>query len=345
MKRIFAFLLALVLCLGLTACTEENKYADLEKMLDEGRYGDAMTYILSLQSSNSGSVPIWGVVQPGDNTYTDEDLDADKEPSAEVLALIDELMGEWVISSESEEQLQKIIFRADGTCTVDGKEMTWKREAASITEYPQMSNFLSIWEGETERYRVTQPVKKNSGALTFSIGLVDGIVIGYQGYGYIKPENYEVIELTMDNWQEYFEFTEKPYHNTNAFGDISSVGRSYYFKLKETYFNRLAASRKSSGSVELSYTTFTYSAHTNKDGTEYTVGEFFREGSGPAQNIFSLSTCHDGTYWGTSYGRGDAWASEYNYDVPAPDSPCLCVHTKNAQVLRIQGTLYLVKAQ
>lgn len=344
MKRIFAFLLTLALCFSLSACATENKYAELEKMLDEGRYGDAMTYILSLQAGNSSSVPLFGIVQPGDGTYTDEDLDADKEPDAEVLALIDELMGEWVIAKENEEHPQKFIFREDGTCTVDGKEMTWEREAISLSDY-SYATFLSVWEGETERYRVTQPAKSDAGELSFTIGEVDGIMTGYGSYRYICPANYEVVELTMDNWQEYFEFTKEPYHSTNAFGDVTGMGVTYYFTLKEEYFNRLSKHMPGNADVELRYATQRCHARINSDGITYSVGDWIYEPSYETE-VYSLRDYADDStaYFGAEISYGSLYMSS---DTPTllPGQAHTCRHSFDFSLLRIQGTLYLLKEQ
>ena len=346
MKRIIALCLVAVLCLSLAACTQESKYADLEKMLDEGRYGEALTYILSLQAQNSSSAPLFGVVQPDDNIYSDEDLDTNKEPSAEVLALIDELMGEWVISEENEDTPQKFVFRADGTCTVDGTEMTWKREATSLSD-DFYATFLSVWEGETERYRVKQPSKSDAGELSFAIGEVKGCVIAYGNYRYICSANYETIELTMDNWQTYFEWTEEQYCNTNAFGEITSMGTNYRFTLKEEYDARLSRYLTSSGAVEISYTIGgPYRAILSADGKSYTVGSFSDvyggHPGGTETAICDFSSSNARSPLGVTYSWYDCYVWHRGGN-PANETYCNAVDAHS--VVRIQGTLYFVKAQ
>lgn len=344
MKRFFALLLAGVLCFSLAACATESKYAELEKMLDEGRYGEAMTYILSLQAGTSSSVPLFVALPDVDGTYTDEDLDTDKEPDAEVLALIEELMGEWVIAGEDEDAPQKFVFREDGTCTVDGTEMTWKREATSLSD-DFYATLLSVWDGGTERYQVRQPAKTDAGELSFAIGKVDGIMIGYGVYRYICPDNYEVVELTMDNWQEYFEFTEEPSHSTNAFGDVTGMGVTYYFTLKEEYFNRLSKHMPGNADVELRYATQRCHARINSDGITYSVGDWIYEPSYETE-VYSLRDYADDStaYFGAEISYGSLYMSS---DTPTllPGQAHTCRHSFGFSLLRIQGTLYLLKEQ
>lgn len=345
MKRIVALSLAAVLCLSLAACAQESKYSDLEKMLDEGRYNEALTYILSLQAQNSSSVPIFGVVQPSDNTYTDEDLDTDKEPSAEVLALIEKMMGEWVLANQHTDVPQKLIFRKDGTCSADGKEMTWKREATALSD-SAYSTFLSIWDGETKRYRVNQPTTNDAGEISFTIGEASGNPIAYS-QPYIRLDSYEVIQLTMDNWQTYFEWTEKQYCNTNAFGEVTSQGTNYHFTLKEEYSARLSRYCTSSGAVEISYTIGgPYRALISADGKNYTVGSFSDVyggcPTGKKTAICDFESSISNPTLGVTYSWYDCtvW---HRGDNPANETYCNAVDAHS--VLRIQGTLYLVKAQ
>ena len=351
MKRIVAFLLTLALCLGLVACDDvptrtKSKYAELEEMLDEGRYGEALTYILSLQAQNSSSVPLFGVVQPGDNTVTDEELNAGKEPSAEVLALIDSMMGEWIITSEEQELPQKFVFCEDGTCTVDGTEMTWKREATALTDNT-LDALLSVWEGDVERYQIKQPTKSDAGEMSFLVGVVnEGVnVTHYYFDRYICLAHYEAVELTMDNWQEYFEFTAESFHKTDAFGDLSSMGMSYRMALKDEYFSRLAQYPSNTVAVEFFYKeSYQCHARINSDGITYTVGEVY----GEWYEYTETTTLADYPYSEPPYfGQ---WITDGYIEFPADSDPLpgvatTCSHAYDFSVLRIQGTIHLVKEQ
>jgi hypothetical protein len=60
-----------------------------------------------------------------------------------------------------------------------------------------------------------------------------------------NKNEYNAIEITMENWSEYFEFTTNysVYYNKSAFSDtskeISGVAQDFYFSVKDKYFSRL----------------------------------------------------------------------------------------------------------
>ena len=49
-----------------------------------------------------------------------------------------------------------------------------------------------------------------------------------------EPEVYSV-EITNDNWQDYFEIVQKKMTNTNDFGETTDVYLSHYLVLKDSY--------------------------------------------------------------------------------------------------------------
>ena len=60
-----------------------------------------------------------------------------------------------------------------------------------------------------------------------------------------KPENtepqYETVEITPDNWQEYFEIIGYMEYRDNAFGEAESCFFRSELRLKEEYRSRLSA--------------------------------------------------------------------------------------------------------
>ena len=63
--------------------------------------------------------------------------------------------------------------------------------------------------------------------------------------GIENKNEYKAVEVTMENWSEYFEFTTNysVYYNDSAFSDtskaINSVAQDFYFSVKDKYFSRL----------------------------------------------------------------------------------------------------------
>ena len=75
-----------------------------------------------------------------------------------------------------------------------------------------------------------------------------------------EPENTEpthtLIELTLENWDTYFEFVSVDGWNENAFGEADTLHFYYYYKLKDEY--REICNDETSIAIEYS---FTYAYH------------------------------------------------------------------------------------
>ena len=54
----------------------------------------------------------------------------------------------------------------------------------------------------------------------------------YGSVGYSESQ-YEPIEITLDNWQDYFEFKEYHKFEENGFGEFESASTSYYLITKD----------------------------------------------------------------------------------------------------------------
>lgn len=129
------------------------------------------------------------------------------------------------------------------------------------------------------------------------------------------------LEITLDNWQEYFEFTTftQTQKNTDMWGEVTEVTLEIpALKLKDTYWNRL--------NRELSSVAVRYADASNPDEYEdrymdwgYLPGRIEKvNGANPVM--------YDGKYW---YGLGANNGA--TYDIGA-----------NIDVIRIQGTLALI---
>ena len=157
---------------------------------------------------------------------------------------------------------------------------------------------------------------------------------------YIDPDAYDIVVLSVDNWQEYFEWTEAFYHVTNAFGEVSSVGTEYYFSLKEEYYDRFSAFQISRGDAELSYTSQEHRVSVNVDGKSYTKGEHnYKEGY-QYTDIHKLDTVNNASksYFGKCYTSASVREGSHN-----DTSVLVCDYVISHSVTRIQGTLYLSK--
>ena len=340
MKRLLSLILAIILCLGLSACGDKKagKYDDLIAMLDAGKYEEAISHIKEMQPDGDGTtegtnslqgIVIPGVIQ-GDNQSDD----------AEAAAMVPLLMGQWDFCSEDNDKLpKKWVFHKDGTCYADDVQLQWKSEG--------LMNFINdavkrlrirIYTGDDTKYTMLL-CQRETGELGLTCSAEGNYVI-YIGCDYIRPEQYEIVELTLDNWSEYFEWTETFSHETDAFGDISTRYKNFCLTLKQPYLARMSYYGSSKCAVEISYVLNGYGVTINNDGVTFEKGSLADvTGTGysdTVQRTFGFSSGDDRTWYGTQYAvsRVRQIGQQEFY----------CGYAENQEIIRIQGTLHLLKA-
>lgn len=126
------------------------------------------------------------------------------------------------------------------------------------------------------------------------------------------------VEITMDNWSEYFEFRDGPLkEQTNAFGEVESVESNSLFVLKEDYAQKLDTGKENAAAVAMDY-----EVHMN-------------DVDSPANGEYVLDFSGDEGYYGAPCGLnigksdGNGGVSEW------------VQRSQNFSVTRIQGTIYL----
>lgn len=209
MKKAISLILVLVLCLSLTACGEGN-LNDNEPTLDQ-----------TLSPPDKFTEPSMDV--------TDPFIDSPSEPSSGSTESDDlPVIGETKLMSmrERDDRPRTIELHENNTCTVDEKTYQWKVEPDSqlIEGY-----YVAILEGNTELYRVEFAEEPG-------ITLVKA---GENEYIYLDLSVYEKVELTVENWDTYFEYKEEFFCYNNAFGEFNNAEIDYRYDLKEEYFARL----------------------------------------------------------------------------------------------------------
>ena len=327
MKRIAALLLAGLLCVSMTACGETGKYDELIGMLEDGDYSAAIGYIQDLQGNNMGNLILGGEVVE----------DKPTELTEEQQTLLKSLYGDWVCAKETEGHPKSVTFHANETCAIDGKEMTWKRSTRTFM-YGKLT--LDILDAGKEVY--TADVRRSdNGELAFFLykheyksDSLSSITLSSPAY--ISATAYEAVTITMDNWQEYFQWTEETSHGTNGFGELSSMSTYYRLSLKQEYFDRLSDYETHTGTAEISYTSRTYQVTVDRQNNTYTMGVLKDDFGiyGETSNVINMQK--NGNYCGFNYSD----CMIHSLDNP---SETFCYHPDNPTLKRIQGTLYLLK--
>ena len=198
----------IVLCLLLSTCGNKGgEYDQLIALLEKGEYQSAHYYIDSLQRKEQ-----------------EENKKDDKKESQ-----IATLYGEWTLSSNygNEDAFETVSFDKDGSCKIGKDSFKWR-----MTDEQDTYINVDVTEGETKAYRIglnlgnkeiSLSLSKYEGDLTKSIG------------EYKNLDLYEAIEITTENWDEYFEITDEGRFSENAFGEVKSFTYYQYLSLKDEY--------------------------------------------------------------------------------------------------------------
>lgn len=154
--------------------------------------------------------------------------------------IVSEYMGEWKANSLKSRDNDEITYKVatitlqeDGTCVYKGENAKWEYVA-------DLNQFIFTLD-------------KNGVSGTLEIAEENGkTVLKYNTETYYRPTDFIVkekeyvnvgntysckkeIEITLDNWNQYFEIVENTDWRKNAFGEAENLNISYSFKLRDEY--------------------------------------------------------------------------------------------------------------
>jgi len=215
-KRLLSLILALSLCLSLTACAsaDDKAFEEADALLAAGDYEGAIAAFSSIGRYQEISAKIAEA----------EKLHQETQRMAN-LANAEALFGNWVNVATDFIDFITLTLNSDGTSV-----LAFGDEVYNST-FDFENNTLSI----------------NNPYFAFSVETVDGLthlVSGDMGLDMVPEANYsefalQEIELTIDNWQEYFEMKEVNGIRKNSFGEVEAVYPTVGIFLKEEYYDRL----------------------------------------------------------------------------------------------------------
>ena len=239
MKKTIPLLLAFVLCLSLCACGESKSVVESPNYI-----GTETTSTLPMES-----------------------LSIETEATEDVLTL--ETMA-WVCNEWVAYDGTTMTIHDNNTCEIGGETLTWVFE--SISE--GRSCDIDVFDGEMLRFQLsfwTMNISENgvegeeSVVAVYPIG-ADGVRGSQTNYSLNSEWN--KVEITAENWQDYIELCEVAYFQTNDFGD-KTVSLGYLFRYKNGIYVR----EESSASIELAAESATRSIAINADEETYVIGD------------------------------------------------------------------------
>lgn len=207
MKKLISLILVAVLCLSLASCAGDPAPGQ------DGR-SDGINSVI--ESNNPPKKGTWSERIPG--KYRDS------------------------LSDKS------FVLKDNGTCTIEGSDYTWK-----IADFDETYANVDVFDGKTAVYQVRLYPYVRESAESLSIGtsstlneennFIMGILDAVDEEGntnsvraqFFNMADFYVIELTPDNWLDYFEFVEQcDFYYDEAVGAERAAFLTYY-QLKEEY--------------------------------------------------------------------------------------------------------------
>ena len=334
MKRIAAFLVVAALCLSLCACQSgvDPKYQAVIDQLENGNYQNAIDLIENMatldkgendENNNGGNAGDAGV----------EDSNKQPELTQEQIAWKEKVVGNWFADDRATEAGHTgFAVKEDGTCTVDGQSYTWTIGNASET-----NAWVEVKNGQTNVYGLQFSKHIEYGYKRATLFEYTGEHNSTSTDGvYYCTEEYNVVEITTGNWQEYFEIVEVCNGVKNAFGEINDFSCATYFRLKESCGK--VNSAISYGGTEYQFISACQDVTVNLTDMTYVVaGEIRNTSEHSSVTEWHSSTDGNNTpYYGVTIGSFRA------YDVNKDLTDTVWRPT-NIQIPRVEGTLYLIK--
>ncbi len=238
MEKIIALTLVLVMCLGLTACgasEDEKKFEEANALLEAGNYEDALEAFSSIELYNLTAEKIFEI---------EEKLQADK---------VSFLTGTWK------------DLKGETTVTF-----------GEAGEYVVNTTYGDSWDGKAWY--------DEEGALYIldatTVQEIDGVThLVSEHYDLVSEADFEkvgakTVEITMDNWADYFEIRETNYVYSNAFQEIEHMGFGFGVFLKDEFAEKLVDTYSSVDvSFKVAYDEVMHEATGSSQNGDLQVGE------------------------------------------------------------------------
>lgn len=250
MKNLFALILALVLCFALVSCGEDTKKAKDKNTVTEKITTETATDTTAKEETAKVT-----------ETETEE---VKVSPEAESLKAL--VPGEWIPSTAAvgKEFTDSIILNEDGTASIGEKIYTWTIDYAN-----SFSVEVLIKDGDTSLYKAYL-YKGDGGTSYISLSKINAGSASASIGSFYKASEYTKLDITVDNWEDYFEFKEISTVERDAFGDLCAVRVQRLLMLKEEYGK--VRSELSSCAIEYSYKSDAVTITTDVNTGEYTYG-------------------------------------------------------------------------
>lgn len=321
MKRIFALLLALAIAVSLMACGSGDKKTieEAQALIDSGDYESAIELLTSIEQYQQITEMLDKAVQL-----------MQEQERQERLAGAEFLFGTWICIDD---MTTTLTYREDGTYTFAEENETWD-ETFSYDNGVISGGLETFTVGEYQGVPCLTGEK-------FGRNTLDDEFFAYR---FVKEEDYEAlcpktVEITMENWEEYFELREIRLTYLNDFDEIDSIGFGYGIYLKEEYVEKLYTGYEAvSVAFKMEYDWCSRRV-TNPTQDDYVMGNvvWTPEHESSTSQVFDYRYSE---YIGVEQPEYNAVCATFGYAGPIQDND-IFPSLENGVVIDVQGALIL----
>lgn len=352
MKKPLAFLLAMVMTLSLAACGGNNtKESSSDKTSSNAEQSDT---VKDTEQAPQGKVDVtdslvgtWYLLPKGFNNALieyNEDFPTDLQPNLSSSSSSTNTgtgTTDDIVYVSFDEAVKEIAIAKDGKITVNGTEYSMTSSSGetydrSSDTYGEFKESFTVEIGE-DKYRIYESTSSdNSEYVVFEP--IENKKADYTPVYSNKHYTEKTAELTMDNWQDFFEFDFVPCYglSKDEWGDVQGVmGR-----LRLWHKNKALISEIQNGRIAFkSAITETATIHFNKNEEDkYTFSDEVAESNESSDGETELYSTNQ-RYYSDSIGVPKDFkdaGSEYTQRVPFKAS---------IEITRIMGTITYLTAE
>lgn len=200
----------------------------------------------------------------GDKPSANGDKPGQTQGNDPAAGIKEDLLGRWLphgyTRGENSDKLAD--FREDGTVVIGEKTLTWEIVEDSV---------IYINDGEDRLYLAEFTAAEDGQPSFLRLYRYKTATTTSVWCEYYKESDYTKLEITAENWQDYFEVQEFSTLVKDAFGEITKIEVYRAFALKDSY--GVVCAQISNMTVEYSTKRIGYYVTADKTTGEYTIGE------------------------------------------------------------------------
>ena len=253
--------------------------------------------------------------------------------------LLSYICGEWKpLYTQDEQILMTVSIFDNNTINIDENSFSWELSKAD----DNAARLHILENGNTVGYLAFSTSENSDISLRLIMGANSEVVL-------YKPSHYEIIPITLDNFDEYFEIRYFPHIQKNGFDEISQIQFYCAYVLKEEFYDRISQQMMDNvwgtkvidnGAAELSFERGAIECKIDVENQTFEIVSFT-----PREAATSVRTLSFGGMWTPdTYGFDFAsysFTAGINLDLENGTGDNTYVGN-NYELVRIEGTLYLV---